>query len=278
MLFHQKLNSIGNYSYNAFFYDDCHWAYHFHRNYELIYVLDGCVELTLNDKVFPVEAGTFAMVLPNAFHAYRTPGHSRVWIGVFSGDFVGEFAKQTEGKHTSDPRFVCSGVTQQYLLENLIKAEQEDILLLKAVLYAACREFFKGTTLLDSDTEKDFIYQVISYVSEHFREDITLSVVADMFGYEYHYLSRQFHRHFGMNFKQFLNTYRMEYAQEQLLHTNDSIAQIAHSAGFQTVRTFNRIFAEQTGVSPSSYRNNTPQLKKARALPNGSIFNIKRDG
>ena len=277
MLFHQTHNSIGNYTYNAFFYDNCSWPYHFHKNYELIYVMEGTVELTLNDKIFTLTTDSFALVLPNAFHAYHTPDRSRVWIGVFSGDFVGEFSKQAEGKYAADPRFTCSGITRQYLLENLIKAEQEDILLLKASLYAACREFSCGAVLVDSDWEKDFIHQVIAYISEHFREDISLTVIADLFGYEYHYLSRQFHKHFGMNFKQFINTYRMEYAQEQLLHTGDSITQIAHNAGFQTVRTFNRVFYEQTGVSPSDYRKNTPRLKISRILPNGTVSYLKRD-
>ena len=57
-----------------------------------------------------------------------------------------------------------------------------------------------------------------------------------------------------MNFEQFLNIYRADYARDQLLHTNASITDIAHSSGFQTVRTFNRVFLEQTGMTPSAYR------------------------
>ncbi len=277
MLFHQTHNSLGNYTYNAFFYDDCQWNYHFHKNYELIYVLEGMVELTLNDRVFSLEADTFALILPNAFHAYGTPEHSRVWIGVFSGDFVGEFAKLTEGKYTQDPRFHCKGSTRNYLIENLVNREPEDLLLLKATLYAVCREFHKHAILCNADRDREFIYKIITHVSEHFRDDLTLTDLSALFGYEYHYISRQFHKYFGMNFKQFLNTYRMEQAQEQLLHTDISITQIAHNAGFQTIRTFNRVFMEQTGVSPSNYRKNTPRLKKTQLLPNGSVSYLRRD-
>ena len=44
------------------------------------------------------------------------------------------------------------------------------------------------------------------------------------------------------------------YARDQLLHTNASITDIAHASGFQTVRTFNRVFSEQTGMTPTEYR------------------------
>ena len=50
MIVHQQHNSPGNHNYNAFLYENCEWFYHFHKNYELIYILSGEMELTLNDK------------------------------------------------------------------------------------------------------------------------------------------------------------------------------------------------------------------------------------
>ena len=94
MIVHQQHNSLGTHNYNAFFYDNCEWFYHFHKNYELAYVLGGEVELTLNANKYILPADSFALIFPNEFHAYHTPEHSRVWIGVFSADFVGEFSKR----------------------------------------------------------------------------------------------------------------------------------------------------------------------------------------
>ena len=33
MIIHQEHNSLGNHNYNAFFYENCDWFYHFHKNY-----------------------------------------------------------------------------------------------------------------------------------------------------------------------------------------------------------------------------------------------------
>ena len=91
--------------------------------------------------------------------------------------------------------------------------------------------------------------------TNNYRDDISLVSLAEHYGYEYHYLSRQFHTLFHMNFKDFLNTYRLEHARELLLHTDMNITEISHNSGFQTMRTFNRVFLQQTGMTPTEFRN-----------------------
>ena len=254
MIVHQEHNSLGNHNYNAFFYDNCEWFYHFHKNYELVYVLDGEVELTLNDNRILLEKKDFVLIFPNEFHSYHTPKHSHVWIGVFSADFVGEFSKLVETKRAKTPIFMCEPQIEEFLQNYLITDKTPDIFILKSALYAVCREFLQKVSLYDAQKEKSFIYDIVCYIEHNFQKEISLMTIAESLGYEYHYLSRQFHHHFHMNFKQFLNIYRIDYARDQLIHTDASITDIAHASGFQTVRTFNRVFSEQTGMTPSEFK------------------------
>ena len=254
MIIHQQHNSLGNHNYNAFFYDHCEWFYHFHKNYELAYVVEGEVELTLNEKKYILTPDSFALILPNEFHSYHTPDHSRVWIGVFSADFVGEFAKMTANKKADKPMFTCQPQIRDYLLHYLVTTEKQSAFLLKSALYAACSEFLNTVTLLETSHEKSFIHDIIHFLSENFQKDITLKAIGDAYGYEYHYLSRQFHKHFHINFKQFLNIYRIDFACDQLIHTDKNITEIALNSGFQNMRTFNRAFQSQTGLTPSEFR------------------------
>lgn len=270
MIVHQQHNSLGNHNYNAFFYDNCEWLYHFHKNYELAYVLEGEVELTLNENKYLLPPDTFALVLPNEFHAYHTPNTSRVWIGVFSADFVGEFAKMTARKKANKPYFTCQPQIREYLFNCLITDRRQSILLLKSALYAVCNEFLNTATLSDASTEKSFIYDILHYISSNYQKEISLNTLADTYGYEYHYLSRQFHHHFHMNFKQFLNVYRIDYACDQLLHTEQNITDIALSSGFQTMRTFNRVFLDQTGMTPTEFRR-SKRLHRIVEYPNQPI-------
>lgn len=254
MIIHQEHNSLGNHNYNAFFYENCDWFYHFHKNYELVYVVSGEVVLTLNGSQILLKQDDFALIFPNEFHSYHTPDNSNVWIGVFSADFVGEFAKLTSTKRAKTPVFACEPQIREFVQAFLITDSTPDVFILKSALYAVCRDFLQKVPLYDAEKEKSFIYDIISYMEQNFQKEISLMTIAEAFGYEYHYLSRQFHQHFHMNFKQFLNVYRADYARDQLLHTDASITDIAHASGFQTVRTFNRVFLEQTGMTPSEYR------------------------
>lgn len=271
MIVHQQHNSFGNHNYNAFFYDNCEWFYHFHKNYELAYVLEGKVELTLNENKYLLPPETFALVLPNEFHAYHTPESSRVWIGVFSADFVGEFSKMINNKKADLPYFTCQPQIREYLLNYLITDARQSALLLKSTLYAVCSEFVRNVNLSDVPKEKSFISDMIQFISTNYRKEITLNTIAETYGYEYHYLSRQFHEHFHMNFKQFLNVYRIDYACDQLLHTEKNITDIALSSGFQTMRTFNRAFLEQTGTTPSEFRR-SKRLHQIVDFPNQPII------
>lgn len=117
---HKQHNSLCNHNYNAFFYENCEWFYHFHKNFELIYILSGEVELTLNGRKYLLDSDTFALILPNEFHAYHTPDHSLAWVGVLSSDYVSEFAMLTQNKRASTPVFSCEPHIRDFLLRYLI--------------------------------------------------------------------------------------------------------------------------------------------------------------
>ena len=67
-------------------------------------------------------------------------------------------------------------------------------------------------------------------------------------------LSRLFSKTFHRNFNQYLNDARLNYACHRLENTNDSITNICLDSGFESQRTFNRVFKERYKISPSDYR------------------------
>ena len=67
-------------------------------------------------------------------------------------------------------------------------------------------------------------------------------------------LSRLFSKTFHRNFNQYLNGARLNYACHRLENTSDSITNICLDSGFESQRTFNRVFKERYKISPSDYR------------------------
>lgn len=258
MLFHQPQNSVGNYAYNANIFDDVEFLPHFHRNFELIYIISGQVQCTAGEKTALLSAGTFAMILSNEIHSLKSVEESRCWIGVFSGDFVNAFTKKVQGKGGSNFVFHCERSIADFLKIHLLHEQQPPIYLLKACLYAVCNEYEKQICLCTRTDKSGLLMQaIVDYISQNYQNPISLSQMAERLGYNYHYLSKCFHRIFSMPFTVFLNSYRLEIALALLVETDKEIAEIALESGFQSIRNFNTFFKSYTGTTPIKYRQGT---------------------
>ena len=261
-VYHQPSNSVGNHNYNVFFYDNVDYDLHFHKNYEIIYVVSGKAECSVNSKTKILTAGEFAFCLSNEIHSIKSVGDSRVWVGVFSEDFLHEFKKYQNGKTGDDFSFRCSAPLMEYLLQNFIKRELHDVFLIKACLYALCSEYLSQIRLTEPAEKKaNLMSEVVEYIEENYKKNITLAVMAESLGYEYCYFSRIFNKLFAMNFTDYINVYRFNAACAMLTETDMSMTDIAYESGFQSIRSFNSIFKKLSGVTPREYRSAIPKME-----------------
>jgi len=91
----------------------------------------------------------------------------------------------------------------------------------------------------------DKVYQEPSYGRSHMASELKISESL---------LSRIINGHYGKNVPQLLNEYRVKEAEILLTQTEASISEISEEAGFNSLATFNRVFKEIRGITPSSYR------------------------
>ena len=257
MIHHQGNNSKGNYNYNLCFYSNVSWAPHFHKNFELIYVASGNVLVTVNGQTEHLHEGDYALILSNQIHSLSTSGTSECWIAVFAEQFVPRFANyidQLEGEHCA---FRCGETVHALLQEQLLRSDCS-IDMKKACFYAVCDEFVHAVPLRARKDRGDFLIgKIFDYVAKHYREPISLTAVAERFGYEYHYLSRLLRKEYRIHFPQLVGEYRITHAIRLLEETEKSVTEIAMESGFSNIRSFNHTFLSVTGQSPRDYRKQT---------------------
>lgn len=253
MIIHQVTNSYGNFNYNAYVYMDIGWSPHFHGNYELIYAIDGDTAINVNGVEHILSPGEFLLISPYLVHSLQIRGEAKVWIGVFSEDYIAEFAKNHKGMKFS--RFRCAEPVEKYLREYLIYQGTPDRYIAISCLNAALAECDRNADKEISDADARFVESVIGYISARMSENVTMSKVADALGYEYHYFSLLFNRYFSIKFKSFVNLFKFQYACGLLSDSSKSISEICFESGFETVRSFNRVFREYSGMTPTEYRN-----------------------
>ena len=254
LLIYQPTNSIGNHNYNAFIYEDANWYMHFHKSLELVYVIKGEVKAFLDENEFRIVKDDFFLVLPNQIHGYASQGTSKIWVGVFSEDYVREFIRIMKNKIGDSPIFTCNKEELLFLKSSLLKKEVPELITLKACLYIACGRYLKSVKLKDFKKQDDsIIYKIIEYTEKNFKNDITLKQMASDLGYEYHYISKKFNNFFHINFRSFVNQYRFECAQNLILDKNLNMTQVAMESGFGSIRNFNRIYKALSNTPPKKH-------------------------
>lgn len=96
--------------------------------------------------------------------------------------------------------------------------------------------------------------EAIRYLQENLAEPLTIHDVAEHLGLSISGVSRLFTRATADGFGVTLNHLRVGEAARRLAESDHRIADIALQAGFANLSTFNRVFRQHVGVTPSEYR------------------------
>jgi AraC-like DNA-binding protein len=95
---------------------------------------------------------------------------------------------------------------------------------------------------------------VFQYISKHYRERILLKDMCNLINVSESSLIRLFNNNIGKTPVEYINQFRLNKAKELLLHTADTIKEIAYNTGFEDEFYFSRIFKKMEGKSPKKYR------------------------
>ena len=142
------------------------------------------------------------------------------------------------------------------ILDEFHTINSNNLLLIEGYLNLICAKVVENSAFDKPIHTDGILYQkVISYLSTHFKEDISLKSIAKKFGYNEKYLSHLLNELTGIHFSKFLAMYRIEYAKKLLMNKkNMCISEIALESGFSSINTFNRNFKDFTKFTPSEDR------------------------
>jgi transcriptional regulator GlxA family with amidase domain len=96
--------------------------------------------------------------------------------------------------------------------------------------------------------------RVREYVAAHLGESIDLSMLAGVAGLSVHHFARQFKQSAGVTPHAYLTQKRVERAQEMLVQTGLSLAEIAFAVGFFDQGHLARHFRHMLGTTPREFR------------------------
>lgn len=110
--------------------------------------------------------------------------------------------------------------------------------------------------LTDTGKQESLKQEILQYLDLHYREeDLSQTLVADIFQISSYTLSRMFKNQVGIGFTEYINAKRLEYAKELLLTTSYSVKEISVIVGIPNDNYFSRMFKANIGMTPSEFRN-----------------------
>ena len=105
------------------------------------------------------------------------------------------------------------------------------------------------------------------------QEGLTISDLADQMAIQEYRLRKLINQQLGYrNFNDFLNGYRIHRACQRLANEQDAslpVLTIAMDTGFRSLSAFNRAFKERTGITPTQFRRNKPDIPSEPPLKAG---------
>lgn len=229
----------------------------FHDHLEFILVRSGELQVTIGGQTHKLEAGEMSVSFPYQIHSYEQSGDARVLLIIFPPAVADVYAG-TLLKVCPRTPFFRPDVHLLSLLERLSQcigtgAPQT---LTKVYFNAVV-----GELLLQMPTEpveeKDTatIQKIFLYCQNHYREDITVASVARAVNISQSCVTKNLSARQGCPFRKYINSLRVAQVKRLLDETDDTITDIMFASGFKNQSTFNRVFFEETGMSPRAYRN-----------------------
>lgn len=99
------------------------------------------------------------------------------------------------------------------------------------------------------------VQQVLRYLEQHFKEELTLDRIAENLHLNKHYLTRVFRQVTGMTLFEYLSVRRINQAKVLfLIKPDQTIAEICYDIGFNNNSHFSRVFKQLVGMTPERYR------------------------
>ena len=254
-------------------YSDVPWRYemHEHSAVEILLTLEGSVTYTVEDIVYQVRKGEVLIVPPDMQHSLSMGENSSRYLYLFEPEGILSMRDiKTLAPYFHRPFHLRDGSEAHVRIRELL-LKLKDIYEKRELMWnTACysyllriyailgQRYLNGVRSRATDggriVESEVITAAMTYINNHYNQDLSLEDVAGFAGFSRYYFSRSFKKQTGYSFKDYLCQKRLQVAMDLLIRSDKSMKDVAVESGFGSVATFNRVFREKKGCTPTQFR------------------------
>ena len=240
---------------------------HWHQRTEFVYMVDGECDVKVGNKCYTCKNGDLVVIHSGEVHSFESKDVCTLYIVTFNPSivynlqsevcFLKNYITADELKETGLDIKV-NNILEEMLFEKTNGEGWNEVIIQADVIRMyglLVRCFEKPVHPNDKNITRFKKFQAaLLYIAEHFFENITLEDIAREINYNKTYVSTLFITYTGVNYKKYLDRFRINKALELIRDTDLSITDVALKCGYENVRTFNNTFKRIMGLSPTNIR------------------------
>ena len=242
--------------------------YHFHEFDKLVILLEGRVDYLVEDRSYPLEPWTVLLVRHHTIHKAlidRSQPYERIILYLDRGYFerampaVGLLdcfdEADRRGRH-----LLRAAAGQLRELQGAIEAYERaaadtrfgadamcETLIVQLLIHISRLSEAEPARAERSEDPK--LRQLLSFINEHFREELTVDALAELVYMSRYHFMRYFKAQTGTTVHAYIRQKRLVYA-ARLIREGHSAVKAAELSGYNDYSAFHRAFKASFGISP----------------------------
>ena len=232
---------------------------HVHALAELVILQQGSAVISVDEAAYRLAPGDALVIFPLVPHSFDSLSEdSRGLTAIFPPDIIPEYAGTFHGLQPENPLLPAAktSVDLRLAVDRLSRMNMEDDLpMCVAYLHVLLAGMLHSLTYrpVYDYSERGLGHRILTYISEHACEEITLETASHALGISASHLSHFFSEHLHTNFRRFINAIRIERARLLMRDPNLTLTEICDACGYTNMRTFRRAFQLEMGCLPSDH-------------------------
>lgn len=240
---------------------------HSHEEFEILIISSGASTVRVGEKTYTCREGDIIFINPMEIHSVAPDksapyAHKCICFDAsliidksISDNFKNEVIRLNRHIPKNNPHNVFLTNCAVNIFDILHSGAETLYMEVSSYISLIFSYMLKNNLTKKREIKTDRFYtSVLTFISEHFTENITSKQAAASMHFNQSYFCRRFRGEFGMSFSEYLNIFRIMHARQLLEDEKCKIKDIYFECGFSDPIYFSRCFKKYVGILPSAYR------------------------
>ena len=116
--------------------------------------------------------------------------------------------------------------------------------------------------IMSNTTQLERYKKLLSFIDDHFKEEINIRKIEDISFYSYRNINRIFEALHNETIGKYIKRLRLEKAAQYLAYSDMGVSEIAYEVGFEDRAAFSKAFKSKYKTSPSAFRTHSEFILK----------------